>query len=152
MKQIDAKKRKAIVEGLTGVLADTFVVYYKTHASHWNVEGEDFHQFHTMFEAQYTALWQALDEIAERIRALDAYAPVSVKTLMQSAALKETGQGRDAMQMIKDLASDHEDISVSIAKVINLAEDANDAATADMLTTRLGEHEKTAWMLRATAK
>lgn len=152
MKQIDAKKRKSIVEGLNGVLADTFVLYYKTHAYHFNVEGEDFREYHFMFEEQYNQLWRAVDEIAERIRALDAYAPISLKSLMANATLKEAGQNRDSMQMAKDLADDHEEISQSIAKVIELADGANDAATADLLTKRLGEHEKTAWMLRSSTK
>jgi starvation-inducible DNA-binding protein len=152
MKQIDAKKRKSIVEGLNGILADTFTLYYKTHASHWNVEGEDFKQFHDMFEAQYTQLWKALDEIAERIRALDAYAPVSMKSLLTHGDLKETGQHPDAVQMARNLVEDHEDLSQTLAKAINMAQDANDAATADLLTKRLGEHEKTAWMLRSITK
>lgn len=153
MKQIDSKKRKAIIEGLTGVLADTFVLYYKTHAYHFNVEGEDFREYHLMFEDQYNELWKAVDEIAERVRTLDAYAPVSLKTLLGQASLKESGQNiRDARQMAKDLADDHEEISQSLAKIINLADDANDLATADLLTQRLGSHEKTAWMLRSSTK
>jgi starvation-inducible DNA-binding protein len=153
MKQIDSKKRKNVVEALNGILADTFVLYYKTHASHWNVEGEDFREYHFMFEEQYTELWKALDEIAERLRAIDAYAPVSIKALVAHAALKETGQNRgSAHAMAKDLADDHEALSQTIAKGIDTAEDANDAATADMLTKRLGEHEKTAWMLRSSTK
>lgn len=152
MKQIDAKDRKAIVQSLTEVLADTFVLYYKTHAYHFNVEGEDFHEYHIMFEAQYNHLWKSVDEIAERIRALDAYAPISLKALMGHASLKEAGQNRDSKQMAKDLADDHEEMSVSVSKAISLADDANDAATADLLTKLLGEHEKTAWMLRSSAK
>jgi starvation-inducible DNA-binding protein len=153
MKQIDSKKRKVIIEGLTGVLADTFVLYYKTHAYHFNVEGEDFREYHLMFEDQYNELWKAVDEIAERVRTLDAYAPVSLKSLLGQASLKESGQNiRDARQMAKDLADDHEEISQSLAKIINLADDANDLATADLLTQRLGSHEKTAWMLRSSTK
>ena len=152
MKQIDSKKRKSIVEGLTGALADTFVLYYKTHAYHFNVEGQDFHEYHIMFEEQYNALWKSVDEIAERIRALDAYAPISLKALMGHASLKEAGQNRDAKQMAKDLADDHEEMAQSLTKVINLADDGNDAATADLLTKLLGEHEKTAWMLRSSTK
>ncbi len=152
MKQIDAKKRKAICEALNAVLADTFVLYYKTHTYHWNVEGEDFREYHIMFEEQYTALWKSLDEIAERLRALDSYAPISMKALMAHASLKESGQNREAQQMAKDLADDREEVAVSISKVITLADDGNDAATADMLTKLLGDHEKAAWMLRASAK
>lgn len=152
MKQIDSKDRKAIVENLTQVLADTFVLYYKTHAYHFNVEGEDFHEYHIMFEQQYNHLWKSVDEIAERVRALDAYAPISLKNLLSHATLKEAGQNRDSKQMAKDLADDHEEMSVSVSKVITMADEANDAATADLLTKLLGEHEKTAWMLRSSAK
>lgn len=153
MKQIDSKKRKTIVEGLTGVLADTFVLYYKTHAYHFNVEGEDFREYHLLFEDQYNELWKAVDELAERIRSLDAYAPVSLKSLLAESNVKESGQNiRDARQMAKDLADDHEDLAQSITKVIHTADDANDLATADLLTKRLGDHEKTAWMLRSSTK
>lgn len=152
MKQIDAKKRKSVVETLNGVLADTFVLYYKTHASHWNVEGDNFKELHDLFMEQYTELWNALDEIAERVRALDSFAPISIKALAAQAELKEYGQNRDATQMVKDLADDHEDIAVSISKAIDLAEDAHDQASADLLVKRLGVHEKTAWMLRSITK
>jgi len=152
MKQIDKKKRKDIVEGLTGVLSDSFVLYYKTHASHWNVEGPHFKSLHDLFMAQYTELWNALDLIAERIRALDSYAPVSMKDLIKGASLSENGQNRDAMQMVRDLADDNESLSGNLAKVIDLATSAGDQATADLLTERLGIHEKSAWMLRSILK
>ena len=134
------------------MLADSFVLYYKTHASHWNVEGEDFKQLHDLFMDQYTEIWNALDEIAERIRSLDTYAPISMKALAGHAELKEYGQNRDAMQMVKDLADDNEDLAVSIAKVMNMAEEAGDKATADLLVKRVGTHEKAAWMLRSITK
>ena len=149
VKHIENKKRKPIVDALTGVLADTFVLYYKTHTNHWNVEGPHFRSLHLMFEEQYTDMWKALDEIAERLRALESYTPVSLKDLAARAELKEAGQLRDATQMVKDLADDHEALCDKMSKVIDLADDAEDQVTADLLTTRLGIHEKTAWMLRA---
>ena len=152
MKQIDKKKRKDIVEGLSGVLSDSFVLYYKTHASHWNVEGPQFKSLHDLFMEQYTEIWTALDLIAERIRALDAYAPVSMKELVKSDSLAETGHNRDAMQIVRDLADDNETLSSSLSKVIQVATDAGDQATADLLTERLGVHEKAAWMLRSILK
>ena len=152
MKQIDKKKIKGVVEALTGVLSDSFVLYYKTHSSHWNVEGAQFKSLHDLFMEQYTGLWNALDEIAERIRALDAYAPVSMKELMKSASLDESGQNRDAMQMVRDLADDNEHLASSLSRAISLADEANDQATADLLTARLGQHEKAAWMLRSILK
>lgn len=152
MKQIDRKKIKMIVESLNGILADSFVLYYKTHASHWNVEGREFKSLHDLFMLQYTELWNALDVLAERIRALDSYAPVSMKELLKTASLGECGQNRDAMQMVRDLADDHEALSVNLSKGVTIATDAGDQATADLLTERLGIHEKTAWMLRSILK
>ncbi len=145
-------KTKALVDALGAILADTFVLYYKTHASHWNVEGASFKQLHDLFMEQYTEMWNALDEIAERIRALDAYAPVSMKTLLAAASLKEYGQHRDALQMVRELAEDHTALAKTLAKAIAMANDADDQPTVDLLTGRQAIHEKTAWMLRATAK
>lgn len=152
LKHIDAKKRKSIIDALNGILADTFVLYYKTHADHWNVEGPHFPSLHQMFMEQYTDMWNALDELAERLRALEAYAPISLKALAAHAELKESGQLRDANQMVKDLAEDHEDLCNKMSKVIALADSAEDQVTADLLTVRLGIHEKTAWMLRSFLK
>jgi len=148
----ETKKHKAVVDSLTTILADTFVLYYKTHSSHWNVEGPSFKALHDLFMAQYTEIWDALDELAERLRALDAYAPVSIKALTSHATLKEFGQHRDAMQMVRDLADDNTELAKALAKAIELADDAGDAATADLLTGRQAVHEKAAWMLRATTK
>jgi starvation-inducible DNA-binding protein len=152
MKQIDKKKLKGVIDGLSGILSDTFVLYYKTHSSHWNVEGPQFASLHTLFEDQYNETWKATDAIAERLRALDAYTPVSLKDVIKGASLSETGQNRDAMQMVRDLADDNEALSSSLSKVIDLATEANDQATADLLTQRLGVHEKAAWMLRSILK
>ena len=152
MKQIEKKKLGKIVDGLTGILADSFVLYYKTHASHWNVEGPQFKSLHDLFMQQYTEIWTALDNIAERIRALDSYAPVSLKELGKAASLHEFGQNRDAQQMVRDLADDNETLSVALSKLIEITSDAGDQATADLLTERLGVHEKAAWMLRSSLK
>jgi len=152
MKQIDKKKIKSVVEALDGILSDSFVLYYKTHASHWNVEGPQFKQLHDLFMEQYVEIWNALDGIAERIRALDSYAPLSMKELLKAASLAESGQNRDASQMIRDLAEDNEHLATSLSRTIGLADEANDQATADLLTQRLGVHEKAAWMLRSLLK
>src|SRR5690349_18310345 len=101
-KQIDKKKLKHVIDALNGVLADSFVLYYKTHSSHWNVEGPQFKSLHDLFMEQYTEIWNALDLLAERLRALDSYAPVSMKDLIKTASLHEFGQNRDALQMVRD--------------------------------------------------
>lgn len=147
----ESKKTKVVTEALNRLLADTFVLYFKTHAYHWNVEGPNFASLHGMFMEQYTDLWQSLDDIAERLRAVDAYAPVSVKELMKQAQLTETGQHRDHKQMVKDLAEDNAAISQSLSDLIKQVQDAGDEGTADLFINRQKYFDKTAWMLRATA-
>ncbi len=147
----ESKKTKVVTEALNRLLADTFVLYFKTHAYHWNVEGPNFASLHGMFMEQYTDLWQSLDDIAERLRAVDAYAPVSVKELMKQAQLAETGQHRDHKQMVKDLAEDNAAISQSLSDLIRQVQDAGDEGTADLFINRQKYFDKTAWMLRATA-
>ena len=144
-------KKSAVVDVLALVLADSFVVYYKTHASHWNVESPHFKSLHDLFMQQYTELWTALDDIAERMRALDAYAPLSMKTLLGLADIKEYGQNRDAKQMLKELADDNALLAETLAAGIEIAEAHGDQPTVDLLTVRQGVHEKNAWMLRASA-
>jgi starvation-inducible DNA-binding protein len=141
-----------IVEGMKHVLANTFVLYFKTHGFHWNVEGRDFKALHDMFGEQYTALWEVTDELAERIRALGSYATSDLKSILANADLKEqSGKDIDAIKMVKELATDHEKIVDLIYPVLRIAEDAGDEVTVDMLIARITEHEKTAWMLNSYA-
>ncbi len=141
-----------IVEGLTKVLADTFVLYFKTHSCHWNVEGAQFQQLHELFSVQYTEMWTVADDIAERIRALDAYAPTSYRSLLGKATLKEESDNLNADAMIGALAEGHTQIVSTIYPVINLASEAGDEVTVGLLTDRVNVHEKTAWMLRSLLK
>lgn len=143
---------KQITQGLTQVLADTFVLYFKTHSFHWNVEGPHFHALHDLFSQQYTELWNATDEIAERIRALGEYAPNNWKNMFDQATLKESGQTPDWKGMLQQLEEDHIAIVESIFPVLRAAEDAGDEATVDMLIQRTQIHEKTAWMLKSLQK
>lgn len=152
MSKQDYIGNKKITDGLTKVLADTFVLYFKTHAFHWNVEGSHFKPLHELFEEQYTELWESTDELAERIRALDAYAPLSMTEITKHASLQETGQMPDAAAMVEQLANDNAEIVKNIFPVLRAAEDAGDEATTDMLIERVSVHEKAAWMLRSTAK
>lgn len=149
---MSGQANEKIVNGLTKVLADTFVLYFKTHSFHWNVEGINFGQLHAMFEEQYTALWEVSDDLAERIRALGAYAPCDQQTIMDNATLKGQSKVIDGKAMIKELADDHTKIVEVIYPVLRTAEDAGDEATVDMLIERIDEHEKTAWMLNAHLK
>jgi len=141
--------RKAIAEGLSRVLADTFALYLKTHSFHWNVTGPMFNTLHTMFMEQYTELWTALDEVAERIRALGYPAPGSASQFGKLTSITEESGVPKAQDMIRQLVEGHEAVARTARKVIVTAEEANDQPTADLLTQRLQIHEKTAWMLRS---
>lgn len=141
-----------ITHGLQQVLADSFVLYFKTHSFHWNVEGRHFKALHDMFEEQYTDLWNFTDECAERIRALGGYGPNSFKEMLQNASLQEAGQTPDALGMVQKLAEDNRGIVHVIYPVLRTAEEAGDEATVDMLIGRIHTHEKAAWMLESFAK
>lgn len=146
---IDAKDRATIAEGLSRLLADTFTLYLKTHNFHWNVTGPQFNTLHQMFMQQYTELWQALDEIAERIRALDVPAPGSQAAFAKLTSIAEETGVPAAEDMLKQLVAGHEAVARTARAVFVGADAANDQPTADLLTQRLQIHEKTAWMLRS---
>ncbi|MCY4396621.1 MAG: DNA starvation/stationary phase protection protein [Rhodospirillaceae bacterium] len=146
---IDDEARKEIAGGLSRLLADTYTLYLKTHNFHWNVTGPMFNTLHLMFEQQYTELATAVDEIAERIRALGEAAPGSYS---QYAALSSIGEETgvpSAEDMIRQLVADQEAVVRTARSVFPAAEAASDEPTADLLTQRMQVHEKTAWMLRS---
>ena len=146
---IPAEQRQQIADGLGRLLADTWVLYGKTHGFHWNVTGPMFTSLHTLFETQYNELWDSLDELAERIRALGLPAPFGDSTLTKLASLEEAGSIPAAMEMVKQLVADHEAVARTARSVFEIADAANDQPSADLLTQRLQVHEKTAWMLRS---
>lgn len=148
-KDFKKKDRTAIAEGLGKVLANTFTLYLKTHKYHWDVTGPMFASLHTAFEVQYNELWLATDLIAERMRAIDAFAPGSYSEFQMLSSIKEAQDVPKAMDMIAELVADHETIGKTIRDAFKAAEAGDDEVTQDMLTQRLTEHEKTAWMLRA---
>ena len=148
---IDAKAREASALALSKLLASTYTLYLKTHGYHWNVEGPHFQQLHIQFMEQYTEMWTAVDELAERIRALGHYAPTSYAAMSKLSAVTEETGTPDWRQMVMTLASGHEQVAKIARDVLRTAEEANDDATADVVTPRITLHEKTAWMLRATA-
>ena len=149
---ISSKDRAAISQGLSRLLADTYLLYLKTHGFHWNVEGPMFQTLHTMFMDQYTEAWNAIDPIAERIRALGHYAPGSYKQYVKLASIKETEGVPKAEPMIRQLIEGQEAVARTARAVLPLADDANDQPTLDLLTQRLDIHEKNAWMLRSLLK
>jgi starvation-inducible DNA-binding protein len=143
--------RKAIADGLSRVLADSYTLYLKTHNFHWNVEGPMFNTLHLMFEGQYTELALAVDQIAERIRSLGHPAPGSYRAFAGLTSIEEAADGVKAEEMVKQLAKDHETVAKTARSVFPLCDKANDEPTADLLTQRMQLHEKTAWMLRSMA-
>jgi starvation-inducible DNA-binding protein len=149
---ISAKDRSKLAQGLSRLLADTYILYLKTHNYHWNVEGPMFQTLHIMFMEQYTEAWNAIDPIAERIRALGHYAPGTYKQYVKLAAIKETEGVPKAEQMIRHLIEGQETVARTARSVLPVADDANDQPTLDLLTQRLDIHEKNAWMLRSLLK
>lgn len=146
---ISEKDRKSVAEGLSRLLADSYILYLKTHNFHWNVEGPMFNTLHVMFMDQYTELWNALDLIAERIRSLGSYAPGSYKKFVQLSTITEAEEAVPALEMIRQLLQGHEAVAKTARSVFPLAEAGSDEATLDLLTQRLQVHEKTSWMLRS---
>ncbi|HTH94269.1 MAG TPA: Dps family protein [Rhodocyclaceae bacterium] len=146
---IAEKDRKKIVAGLSKMLADSYILYLKTHNFHWNVTGPQFNSLHVMFMGQYTELWNALDPIAERIRALGFPAPGSYKKFAELSSIKEEEGSPSANEMIKQLIAGQESVVRTARAAFKLADAADDQPTADMLTQRMEVHEKNAWMLRA---
>jgi starvation-inducible DNA-binding protein len=146
---IDAEARAAITEGLSRVLADNYSLYFMTHGFHWNVTGPMFQTLHLMFEQQYNELWTATDLIAERIRSLGAYAPVSYGQLGKLTSIEQPTEVPAALDMVRQLVGGHEAVAKQIRRVFPTADKAGDQATMDLLTQRLQVHEKTAWMLRS---
>lgn len=141
--------RKAIADGLSRVLADTYTLYLKTHSFHWNVTGPQFSTLHNMFEQQYTELAGAVDEIAERIRALGHPAPGSYAQYARLASIKEEEGVPEAKEMLRQLVDGQEAAVRTAREVFPLAEKAGDQPTIDLLTQRMRVHEKAAWMMRS---
>ncbi len=141
--------RKKIADGLSALLADSYTLYLMTHNFHWNVTGPQFNSLHNMFMAQYTEQWNALDIVAERIRALGFPAPGTYKEFVKLASIKEVEGVPKATDMIRHLVAAQEATARTARKLFPVVDEANDQPTADVLTQRIDVHEKTAWMLRS---
>jgi starvation-inducible DNA-binding protein len=146
---IAEQDRKAIAEGLSRLLADSYTLYLKTHNYHWNVTGPMFNTLHLMFEQQYTELATAVDLIAERIRALGYPAPGSYHAYAELTSIEEETGVPSAETMVRQLVKGQEAVVRTAREVFPAAERANDQPTADLLTQRMQVHEKNAWMLRS---
>ncbi|NWG53768.1 MAG: DNA starvation/stationary phase protection protein [Hydrogenophilaceae bacterium] len=147
---ISAGDRAAIAGELSKLLADTYTLYLTTHNFHWNVTGPMFNTLHAMFMTQYTELWNAIDPIAERIRALGHPAPGSYGQLARLSSVADApAEPPKATDMVRILVKGHEAVARTARSIFPVVEKASDQPTADLLTQRLDVHEKTAWMLRS---
>lgn len=147
---LDKTERSEVAEALTKVLADSQAVYQKTHGYHWNVRGPSFFSVHNLLEQQYRDIWAALDDIAERIRALGVLAPQSGSAFANLTSIKDGDPEKEAEEMLRELMKDHETVIGTARDGIKVADEAGDEASVDLLTQRLAAHEKFAWMLRST--
>ena len=146
-------KEKNVFENLKRVLSDTFVLYMKTYAVHWNYVGSNFFSIHKLTESQYKELAEAVDEIAERLRALGHEAPISLEDMLNSSDLKEIGSGKiHSSAMLEDLARSHDLLAKRAKEAADATEEIEDLFSNDMMVGRIGAHEKAAWMIKSMLK
>lgn len=143
-------ERDRVVELLKHILADTYLLYVKTQNFHWNVTGPLFPQLHSLFESQYEALGDAVDTLAERIRALGVHAPGSFSSFLAYASLEEATETPNAEGMLAQLLDDHESLIRAMRTGFDILDEAGDEVTIDLFVQRMTFHEKAAWMLRAS--
>lgn len=139
-----------VTEALKVLLADTYALYLKTQNYHWNVTGPNFKPLHLLFEEQYSDLAVAVDDIAERIRALGEKAPGTWKAYEALTTIKDGNENADADTMVKELADDQGNIGNTLKKVLEAAQAVGDEVTIGLVADRLTVHEKAAWMLRSS--
>ena len=142
--------RTDVAQELSKVLADSFAVYLKTHGYHWNVRGPEFFSYHNLLEQQYREIWDALDTIAERIRALGELAPMGGSAFANLTSIKDGDPEKDSQAMLKELVKDNETLIATARTALEASEKDGDDVSVDLMTQRLAAHEKAAWMLRAS--
>jgi starvation-inducible DNA-binding protein len=138
-----------LIQSLRLVVADSYAVIGQAHLCHWNVRGPSFFSLHTAFEEQYTELFAAVDEIAERIRAKGALAPGGLATLAALADIPEIAEDASAEQMVKHLLKSNEKLLVDLRAARDIASEDGDNESEDLMIARIQVHEKTAWMLKS---
>jgi starvation-inducible DNA-binding protein len=142
-----------LIKSMQVVHANTFLMYFKAHAFHWNVEGRNFPTYHDFFGDLYTELHVAIDPIAEEIRSLDSYAPSNLTDVYSNATVKESSVvGNDIPQMLMSLMDDNSEVINSLNAAFKLANDADEQGLVDFIAGRIDIHKKHAWMLKASLK
>ena len=146
---LNENAREQVSERLKSVLADSYLLMLKTHYYHWNVTGPLFKSLHDLTEEQYTDLFGAIDDLAERIRALGHEAPGSIAAYSKLGSIEDAKSDLSDMEMAADLVKSHESLIKGLRDTLNVADQASDEVTVDMMVDRLSMHEKYAWMLRS---
>ena len=141
-----------LIEQLKTILGTTFGLYFKAHSYHWNVEGPDFAQYHEFLGNFYESVYGNVDSIAEHIRALNSYAPVSLSRMLELSDIEETNSIPTALAMIVDLKTDNERYMIHLRAGIEAADQANEPAVGNFLQDILDQHQKHGWMLRSITK
>lgn len=147
---LKSKERADVARELSKALADSYALYLKTHGYHWNVRGPEFFSLHNLLEEQYREIWAALDDIAERIRALGELAPQSGSAFANLTSIKDGDPEKDSSEMLKELIKDHGVVISTARAALDAADEVGDEASVDLMTQRLAAHEKAAWMLRSS--
>jgi starvation-inducible DNA-binding protein len=140
---------KPLIDALRLIVADTYAVIGQTHLCHWNVRGPSFFSLHNAFEAQYTELFPAVDEIAERIRAKGALAPGGLSNLATMAGIKELPEDSTAEEMVSHLVATNEKLLIDLKNARDCAIEEGDSESEDLMIARTQVHESTVWMLKS---
>ena len=140
---------KSVIDALRIVVADSYALIGQTHLCHWNVRGSSFFSLHQAFEEQYNELFQAVDEIAERIRAMGALAPGGLSNLAKMAGIKEIKEDASAKEMVKSLIDANKKLLGDLKAARDCADKEGDSETEDLMIARIQVHEKTLWMLKS---
>jgi starvation-inducible DNA-binding protein len=141
-----------LLSSLKQAMADSFVLYYKAHAYHWNVEGADFKQYHDLFAVIYLEIFEAIDTLAEHIRQLDDYAPASLSQLKSLSMISEDDEVVSAMSMVSRLLDANNLTLASLMMAYRAADNATELGLANFIQDRIAAHQKHGWMLKATLK
>lgn len=145
-------EKDKLVEKMKVLLGTVFAFYLKAHGFHWNVEGENFKEYHALFGDLYEEVWGSVDDIAEHIRAIDAYAPASLGRYYQLSTVKDEANIPTAMQMVKILLADNDKVLEALKDAYDAAEAAGEIGLSNFIQDRTDIHKKHGWMLRATTK
>jgi len=146
------ENESTLADKMKVVLATSFAFYLKAHNYHWNVEGENFNDYHTFLGTLYEEVWGAVDLIAEHIRSLDEYAPGSLGRFYQLSTISDETNIPTATNMIRKLAEDNQKVLETLTEAHSVAEKENKLAIVNFLEGRIDVHEKHGWMLRAISK